>query len=570
MHQGSKLVPYKLQAQCKAAIVKLQADNRALNVTNNSLDNFIHDNAIKSESFDALKQKVSDYKMVINALKLANDLDIADYQMLQHSVGTEVLDGNVIEIKRVSESHKHSAMENAEKMRQNARFYSEISPKMADIFEQEARDYEEEANNHQSIINHCNKKIEQYDSIEARTSTFFTSGSFVRTKALNMLSGMSSAVQGSMYVVTAIAGSRDALTSSIKVGLMQKNFKENMKTQFGFDERTSSIMWNIYSKIKTTYPESTQQERDYMFARTLSQLFYNENAESDFMKGAWAAGAGCINDYDTQGFITGLGISEEDYNYLHYTVRLQHLICSGDKETRPEKIYDKLEGQDGYTYYEKMKKGLGIEEIDKNAYKRNYNKYYMAYKDKPDFLHMMYTISAFLASNNAEGLEKDSFKVNKYTKQVIMWDSSEKRIDYTGWLGDATWPGVEEDWNFADGWNAFWGVEDDGSMYGDLGAVLNKNTSFGNDDYMADLDADNIIHRIDKNTSLMEAINDYYEETNGGETRAVEFLRNNDYNDVEDEITERAGVDSLKELKGKWLDSYNFLVRLKEEGMGVN
>ncbi len=76
----------------------------------------------------------------------------------------------------------------------------------------------------------------------------------------------------------------------------------------------------------------------------------------------------------------------------------------------------------------------------------------------------------------------------------------------------------------SDGWNAFWGVEDDGSMYGDLEAVLNKNTSFGNDDYV----------------------------------------------DVKDEITERAGVDSLEKLKDKWLDSYNFLVRLKEEGMSVN
>lgn len=570
MYQGSRLVPYKLQAQCKVAIVKLQADNMALNAANNSLDNFINDNAIKSESFDALKQKVSDYKMVISALKLANDLDISDYQMLQHSVGTEVLDGNVIEIKRVSESHKHSAIENAEKMRQNARFYSEISPKIANIFEQEARDYEEEANNHQSIINHCNKKIEQYDYIEERTSTLFASGSSVRTKALNMLSGMNSAFQGNMYVVTAVAGSRDALNSSIKVGLMQKNFKENMKTQFGFDERTSSIMWNLYSAINRMYSEFTQQEKDYMFARTLSQLFYNESAESDFMEGAWAAGAGCINDYDTQGFITGLGISEEDYNYLHYTVRLQHLICSGDKEVTPEGIDIEIEKGNGQSYYDKMKKGLGLEEIDYNTYMKKYSIYYELYKETPDFLHMMYTISAFLVSDNAEGLKKDSFKVNKYTKQVIMWDSSEKRVDYTGWLGDATWPGVEEDWNFADGWNAFWGVEDDGSMYGDLEAVLNKNTSFGNDDYMADLDADNIIHRIDKDTSLMEAINDYYEETNGGETRVVEFLENNDYVDVEDEITKRAGVDSLEKLKDKWLDSYNFLVRLKKEGTSVN
>ncbi len=151
-----------------------------------------------------------------------------------------------------------------------------------------------------------------------------------------------------------------------------------------------------------------------------------------------------------------------------------------------------------------------------------------------------------------------------------MWDSEKTRIDYTGWLGDATWPGVKEEISPVDNWNAFWGTKDEGSMYGDLEAVLNNNTSFGNDDYMADLDADNIIHRIDENTSLMEAINDYYKESNGGENRAAEFLENNEYAEVEGVILERAGVSSLEALKDKWEESYNFLVKLKNEGTGVD
>ena len=73
MQQSSRLVPCKLKAQCNAAIMKLQADNMALDLANNSLDNFIDDGEIKSESFDALKQKVSDYKLVIRAMKLANE-----------------------------------------------------------------------------------------------------------------------------------------------------------------------------------------------------------------------------------------------------------------------------------------------------------------------------------------------------------------------------------------------------------------------------------------------------------------------------------------------------------------
>lgn len=570
MQQSSRLVPCKLKAQCNAAIMKLQADNMALDLANNSLDNFIDDGEIKSESFDALKQKVSDYKLVIRAMKLANDLDIADYRALHNMVGSEVLDGSVIEIKRVSENHKRNALENAEKMRQNARQYSEISPQMAEIFEQEACDYEKEAENHQAIITHCNNKIEQYDSIDARTSTLFSSGSPMRLITTNMLRGMRDAFQGGVYVVSSLSASREAIQSGIATGLMQRYFKENMQEQFGFDERTVNIMWNFYSAIKSKNPNATQQEVDYLFARTLSQLFYNESAESSFMEGAWAAGAGCVNDYDSQGYITGLGISEDDYNYLYYTVRLQHSICSGDVKTKVEEIEDKLELDGKEEYYNKMKKGLGLTELDKDTYMENYRRFYNMYENKPDFAHMMYTISAALAPDGVEGLKNSSFVVNIFTKKVTMWDSAKTRIDYTGWLGDATWPGVKEEISPADNWNAFWGTKDEGSMYGDLEAVLNNNTSFGNDDYMADLDADNIIHRIDENTSLMEAINDYYKESNGGENRAAEFLENNEYAEVEGVILERAGVSSLEALKNKWEESYNFLVKLKNEGTSVD
>ena len=55
-----------------------------------------------------------------------------------------------------------------------------------------------------------------------------------------------------------------------------------------------------------------------------------------------------------------------------------------------------------------------------------------------------------------------------------------------GWLGDATIP------------------TDNGSV------------SFGNDDYIADLDADNIAHRVDYGSGVtaMEAFNNYYDDMN--------------------------------------------------------
>ena len=104
------------------------------------------------------------------------------------------------------------------------------------------------------------------------------------------------------------------------------------------------------------------------------------------------------------------------------------------------------------------------------------------------------------------------------------------------------------------------GSRNDGSMYGDLEAVLNDNTSFGNDDYMADLDADNIIHRLSTDASIIEVINLYYTETQNGDMRAAEFLKNNSDEKVEDVICKRAGVDSLQDLKKKWPDSYDLVM----------
>ena len=192
-----------------------------------------------------------------------------------------------------------------------------------------------------------------------------------------------------------------------------------------------------------------------------------------------------------------------------------------------------------------------------------YISYYNFFKDKSDFAHMMYTISAAFVPDDAPGLQKDLFKVSKFGKEVVMWEDSKTRVDYTGWLGDATWPGVKIKIGAGDSWDAFWGNSNDGSMYGDLEAVLNDNTSFGKDDYMADLDADNIIHRLDTDASLVEVMNLYYEETKNGDMRAKEFLRNNSYEKVEDAIFNRAGVDSLQGLQEKWLDSYEFLKALK-------
>ena len=105
MEYNSKLVPASIKAQCSAGIIRLQEDNQALDIAQKSIENFITDDSIQSVSFQSLKQQLADYQSIISCMKSANDNDIEDYQFLSNAVGTDVLDGKVVELKRVCENN---------------------------------------------------------------------------------------------------------------------------------------------------------------------------------------------------------------------------------------------------------------------------------------------------------------------------------------------------------------------------------------------------------------------------------------------------------------------------------
>lgn len=96
MDHGSYLDPGSIKAQCEGSIRVLQNDNDALQTAESSLDAFINDSEIKSSAFDTLKQQLSDYKTIIQAMKTANHSDMEDYQILKNGVGDEILNGSTI------------------------------------------------------------------------------------------------------------------------------------------------------------------------------------------------------------------------------------------------------------------------------------------------------------------------------------------------------------------------------------------------------------------------------------------------------------------------------------------
>ncbi len=155
--------------------------------------------------------------------------------------------------------------------------------------------------------------------------------------------------------------------------------------------------------------------------------------------------------------------------------------------------------------------------------------------EKIDFAHQQITIAAKLAYY----LDKDGLFSNIWLLETDLFISF-----YAGWLGDAT--------------------------------ILSSKgkTSFGNDDYMADLDAENLAYYIyTENESMLTANDLYYYQTLKNRTRAVEFLKVIPLWQVKewifDELCNSCDDDEcMEELKNNYPETYNFIKSL-ENGHAV-
>lgn len=146
-----------------------------------------------------------------------------------------------------------------------------------------------------------------------------------------------------------------------------------------------------------------------------------------------------------------------------------------------------------------------------------------------DFAHMQYSLAARLAYK----LDQDGVLSNIYTI------SGDEYVSYLGgWLGDATLPN------------------------GDA-------TSFGNDDYMADLDAENVFRDIDNGEDSITAINAYYKLLNGSSTRATIFKGYISYSTVESMVLSKLGK-TLNQVRSEYPDTYDFLMSLKDGLAEIN
>ena len=180
MNENSRLRPQAIKHQCDAAVDVLEKDNEALRTVGKSLDQFVADNELESQSFGELKEHMEDYRLVLNSMTAANNEDIADYNYLKSHVGSEDIDGVVVlaQMDKAEEGF-NSAERLAEKYRRMS-YSTSYDLVTAQSMRTQAQMYECSAALWQQIYDCWKQKEETYDRIESSTASLFTAGPLMR------------------------------------------------------------------------------------------------------------------------------------------------------------------------------------------------------------------------------------------------------------------------------------------------------------------------------------------------------------------------------------------------------
>ncbi len=169
-----------------------------------------HTDELKSKSFGTLKQQISDYKTILQTMRIANELDIEDFVLLKDAVGDTVLDGKnilsqkgvieqeiifnediVIKYKRAADSTEFSWME----------WYYNFK----------VRQYRNLIEIDQEIYDEWQRKEDEYDEIEALTHGLFNKSAELHIVAQTAISNIMGIFQNSTYIPNLNASWRNEL-----------------------------------------------------------------------------------------------------------------------------------------------------------------------------------------------------------------------------------------------------------------------------------------------------------------------------------------------------------------------
>ena len=93
MRRSDYLNPEAIKRQCIKAASRLEEDCKSLEIAGSCIAEFVRNPEVETESFQALKQQLEDYIIIIEAMQIANIADAEDFKSFGRLVGSELLDG---------------------------------------------------------------------------------------------------------------------------------------------------------------------------------------------------------------------------------------------------------------------------------------------------------------------------------------------------------------------------------------------------------------------------------------------------------------------------------------------
>ncbi|MBP1040183.1 hypothetical protein I6N95_04070 [Vagococcus sp. BWB3-3] len=362
----------------------------------------------------------------------------------------------------------------------------------------------------QEDIDELNQKLEKLYDFSSQTNGLFTNSlndMRMSMQAVLVLNG--TIVNGDGTYVLPEGTDKSWFTSlqsstKIKKTAQKQAYLRLLQDQFGFDDITAKQIFKIKEGIDRNFPELSQKKRDYLFTRILGEFSYGEGLKNQLM---WPNTAGSLSVYfydevthytgeilkspkDLMAILFELGLSEKEYKELYYNLDLQHIQSPGNVAANKLRLEIYIQSKKNYE--------IAYGEISNEKFSQFWNQKLSDFGTKGDFTHQSITMATLLDGNlrlaNLSGVITGRF-------------DSKTVGELAGWRGDTT-------------------------------TVPAEKPSIGSDDYKADLDAVNIIHRMtDQNITYTQASSNYYYELINGQTnRAKEFKDNSDYNYVKNEI----------------------------------
>ena len=510
---GYYLDPALTKRRCDSYRSHLEKDNQSITTVRNAVNSFLDEGILKSVSISGIKEHMLDYKAVLDALEYANDADISDCESLKSIVSatSKILDSNEIDHgKEESKKNKEEADAKAEDYLNRSLGFSFEAILLGNYYRNMYSYYTIKSYWHQKEYDHWEKEERTYYEIESGSESLFSKGMAIRGSAQKGLNVISCSFSGDGFHSDGESWRMGIVSVDTELAAVYL-FKKNIKEQFGFDDRTCEIMLKVYAKLKENNPNAPQSELDWLFVRLMGGLYYDDDPQKILIisidsKTFWDDVSGIAFDGKTEEeyYVDILGIGKEEYGWLRYKVRVQHVIAGApDNYWLPSSV-DEIKDSGRYGDFQRWKKtfdkqtrhqyksvdGTETEEEkvkkEEEEFLRIWNNQYGDFLDKGDFAHQQITTSAIMAS-------EPSFHRDGIGSNIFLHTDDEGVADYAGWLGDAT---------------------------------LMPPPSFGGDDYISDLDAENITSRMkNKKISYFEAVNYYYDELANGSSRATLFLK---------------------------------------------